>query len=355
MAVQVRRVRTPLRARLRFAGYAGRLLFGRLLVLAALLIVGGLTLKARGDPAVVAHLDLVEACFLVYTQLFFEHLTDLPHDSILRLMYFTVPVAGAFIIAEGLLKIGTSLLDFNNHREAWVRIMAETYRDHIILIGLGHVGFRVLGELLGRGRQVIAVEASDRGQFVEEARARGVPLVIGDARRESLLRELGVEHAACVIACTDNDLVNLEVALDVRHINPKIRLVMRFFDQSMAQKLGKAFAVDSTFSTSALAAPVFAAAALDEQVLGAYRLGDTVMVSVQVDVAAGSPLVGKSLRDAEELLDAAVVGVRREHQPPTHKFSRSESLRPGDALICHVAVEEVAGVKRRAAPRPPTV
>ena len=351
MDVKLRRVRTPLRARLRFAVYAARLLGGRLFVLVLLLVLGGLMMQWRGDPAVVAHLDFIAACFLVYTQLFFEHLTDLPHDWVLRVMYFTIPIAGVFILAEGLLKVGTSLLDFNNHRQAWVRIMAETYRDHIILIGLGHVGFRVLGELLGRGRQVIAVESSDSGQFVEEARARGVPLIIGDARRESLLRELGIEHAACLIACSDNDLVNLEVALDARHINPKIRLVMRFFDQSMAQKLGKAFTVDSTFSTSALAAPVFAAAALDEQVLGAYHMGDTVMASVQIDVAAGTTLVGKSLRDAEELLDAAVVGVRRLGQLPTHKFSRSESLRPGDALICHVAVEEITGVKTRAGVR----
>ena len=97
-----------------------------------------------------------------------------------------------------------------------------------------------------------------------------------------------------MIACTDNDLVNLEVAIDVRAINPNIRLVMRFFDQSMAQKLGKAFAVDSTFSTSALAAPLFAAAALDDHVLGAYRLGEAVMASVQIDVPAGSRLLGKS-------------------------------------------------------------
>ena len=349
MATKLRRIRTPLRARLRFAAYAARLLGGRLLALAALLVLGGLALQWRGDPADVGHLDLAAACYHVYTQLFFEHLIAFPDDWLLRCMFFVIPIAGVFMLAEGLLKVGTSLLDFNNHRQAWVRIMAQTYRDHIVLIGLGHVGFRVLGELLDRGRQVIVVEAQDSGQFIEEARARGVPLVIGDARRESLLRDLCIEHARCVIACTDNDLVNLEVAIDVRAINPNIRLVMRFFDQSMAQKLGKAFAVDSTFSTSALAAPLFAAAALDDQVLGAYRLGDTVMASVQIDIHPGSPLVGKPLREAEELLDAAVVGIRREKQAATHKFSRSEALRHGDALICHVAVDEITALKVRAA------
>lgn len=337
-----------MRARVLFGLYAMRLLAARMALLTALLVIGGLSLQWRGDPG--ANLDFVAACYQVYTQLFFEHSSGLPNDWILRIMYFTVPLVGAVVLAEGVLKIGTSLLDFNNHRIAWVRIMAETYRDHIVLIGLGHVGFRVLGELLARDRQVIVVENRDEGQFVEEARARGVPLVIGDARRESLLRDLGIDHAACVIACTDNDLANLEIAIDARQINPKIRLVMRFFDQTMALKLGKAFAVDSTFSTSALAAPLFAAAALDEQVLGAYRLGETVMVSVQIDVVTGSPLVGKTLLDAEQHLDAPVVGLRRHGEPPTHKFNRGEKLTAGDALICHVAVSETRLVKARASP-----
>ncbi len=337
-----------MRARLLFGLYAMRLLAARMVLLAALLVIGGLSLQWRGDPG--ANLDFVAACYQVYTQLFFEHSSGLPSDWILRIMYFTVPLVGAVVLAEGVLKIGTSLLDFNNHRIAWVRIMAETYRDHIVLIGLGHVGFRVLGELLARNRQVIVVENRDEGQFVEEARARGVPLVIGDARRESLLRDLGIDHAACVIACTDNDLANLEIAIDARQINPKIRLVMRFFDQTMAHKLGKAFSVDSTFSTSALAAPLFAAAALDENVLGAYRLGETVMVSVQIDVVNGSPLIGKTLLDAEQHLDAPVVGLRRHGEPPTHKFGRGETLAAGDALICHVAVSETRLVKARASP-----
>jgi len=117
----------------------------------------------------------------------------------------------------------------------------------------------------------------------------------------------------------------------------------------MAQKLGKAFAVDSTFSTSALAAPLFAAAALDHHVLGAYRLGETVMASVQIDVPAGSGLLGKSVLDAEQALAAAVVGLRRAGQPASHKFARSERLGPGDALICHVAVDEIPALKTRAA------
>ena len=102
MATKLRRIRTPLRARLRFAAYAARLLGGRLLALAALLVLGGLALQWRGDPADVGHLDLAAACYHVYTQLFFEHLIAFPDDWLLRCMFFVIPIAGVFM-AEGLL------------------------------------------------------------------------------------------------------------------------------------------------------------------------------------------------------------------------------------------------------------
>lgn len=343
-----RRLRTPLAAKIRFAVYAAGQLAPRLAVLAGLTVAGGLTLMWRGSPHEVKDLDFVAACYQVYTQLFFEHVMGLPSDWILRVMFFTVPIAGVFVVAEGLLKVGISLLEFNNHRSAWIRIMAQTYRDHIILIGLGHVGYRVLEELLVRGRQVFVVERSDEGPFVEEARARGVPLVIGDARRESLLKDLGVDHASCLVACTNDDLVNLEVGLDARQINPKIRLIMRFFDQNMARKLGKAFSVDSIFSTSALAAPLFAAAALDERVHGAYRLGETLMATLELPLAIGSPLIGKNAVEIRQFLDAPVVGLRRGAEAPTHRFDRDEPRRAGEAVIVHVPVDEIAAIKARA-------
>jgi hypothetical protein len=73
------------------------------------------------------------------------------------------------------------------------------------------------------------------------------------------------------------------------------------------------------------------------------------MASIQIDVPTGSGLLGKTVLDAEHTLAAAVVGLRRAGKPATHKFSRSELLGPGDALICHVAVEEIAELKTRAA------
>lgn len=336
----------PVRARVLFVGYALRLLAPRLLSLVGLTVGGGLVMQAR-LASKGKGIDFPTDAYEVYTQLFFEHVSPLPKDWALRILYFAVPLCGALILAEGLFKLGASLLDFQNHRERWMRIMAKTMQDHIIIVGLGHVGYRVLRELLERGRSVVAVESDKSSPYVEEARQMGVPVILSDARRESLWEELNVKGAACVVACTDNDLANLEAALDCRALNPNVRLVMRMFDQSMAAKIGNAFSLDRTYSTSALAAPLFAAAALDNRVHGAYRLGETLMMTLELELPENSALENKTIDEVERQLEAPIVGTRRRNRSASHRFSRSETLKPMDAIIAHVPATETDALTER--------
>jgi Trk K+ transport system NAD-binding subunit len=122
---------------------------------------------------------------------------------------------------------------------------------------------------------------------------------------------------------------------------------MRMFDQTMAQKIGDAFHVDSSFSTSAISAPLFAAAALDQSVLGAYRLGETMMVSVEVPLPDETKLDGKTVDEIERALKVPVIGVHRKGSSATHNFASTERLEPGDKVICHVPADEVMMVRDR--------
>jgi Trk K+ transport system NAD-binding subunit len=336
------------RARLHFVGYALKLLAPRIALLSGVTLGGGLFYRARLLALGQKAPDVVAASYEVYTQLFFEHGEKLPADPALRALFFGIPLVGALLLAEGLFKLGASLLDFRSHREQWMRIMARTQQAHVILIGLGHIGFRVLEELLEREVPVVVIEQNGDSAFADEARAQGVPVVVGDARRNSLLAEANIEKARAVIACTDDDLVNLEVAIDARNLNPECNLVMRMFEQAVARKIGTAFALDSSFSTSALSAPAFAAAALDEHVHGAYRLGDTMMVSIEMPIRKDGPLDGKTVDAIEAALKAPVVGIHRSAAKPTHRFARTETLRDGDAVICHVPADQADEVRSRA-------
>ena len=138
-----------------------------------------------------------------------------------------------------------------------------TYRDHVIVCGVGHLGIRVIEQFLARKVEVVALERLKRGRFVTQARDLGVPVVIRDMKEDQALIDAGIEHARAIVIATNDPIANLEVALDAKRMNPKIRVVMRMFDETIAHKISEAMDVDVAFSSSTLAAPAVANAALE--------------------------------------------------------------------------------------------
>mgnify|MGYP003907358231 CR=1 FL=1 len=72
--------------------------------------------------------------------------------------------------------------------------------------------------------------------------------------------------ARAVIAVTSNDLINLEVALLVRELNSKQRVVLRLSDAALAQTLREAADIRFALSVPVLAAPAFVASLLGDRV-----------------------------------------------------------------------------------------
>src|SRR5262249_56366531 len=144
-----------------------------------------------------------------------------------------------------------------------MKVKASTYRDHVIVCGLGHLGYRVLVKLLAQGTQVVVIEKDEGNRFGAEEKKTGTPVLIRDMKDDEALVAAGVEHARVLVAATNDDMANLEAALDARRMNPTIRISLRMFDHQLALKFKAAFAFDAVFSSAALAAPQVAAAVID--------------------------------------------------------------------------------------------
>ncbi|MEW6263834.1 MAG: potassium channel family protein [Thermodesulfobacteriota bacterium] len=207
-------------------------------------------------------------------------------------------------------------------------------KDHIVLCGLGNVGFRVLEYLLGLEEQVTVVEKSAASDFFDSAKAMGVSIITGDIRLASTLERANIKEARCLIAVSDHDMANLEAALNARAANDKIRIVLRLFDPNLAAKIQTGFGIQTAFSTSALAAPAFAMAAVNPNVIGSFFVGSQLMLNLEIIVQAGSRLDGLTTSRIKEMGDASVLayegakdGRRRFHpaQPLT--------LGPGDKIV----------------------
>ncbi len=224
----------------------------------------------------------------------------------LRIYAIFLSLVGAAIVAIVYAFITDALIRSRLLQTLGRRTVPGGIRDHVVVAGLGAIGYRVALGVQARGVAVVVVEAQDEGRFVAAARAAGVPVVIGDARHPELLREVRIERARALVCATSDDLVNLSTALNGRAHRPDLRVVVRLFDPDFAVRVQRGFGIRFTRSVSQLAAPAFAAAATRSEVVATIPVGDRrVALFARLRVPAGSALEGRRAASLE------AAGVRR--------------------------------------------
>ena len=146
-------------------------------------------------------------------------------------------------------------------RVQWVRMQGLrpiTRRGHIIVCGAGSIGTGVIDFLLQFDKRLVVVEQRPDASLVERARERGFDLLTGDASRDDTLDLCNLRAAHSLIALTNVDTLNLEIALGVRARNPSMPIVLRIAEAAFAASIARHFQFETTFSVAALAGPVFA-------------------------------------------------------------------------------------------------
>lgn len=217
---------------------------------------------------------------------------------------------------------------------------------HIVVCGLSAVGFRVVQELIRAGERVVAVELSEENRFTTTARRLGAAVIIGDATVREVLRQAHVSEARATIAATSNDLVNLEMALLVRDINPSQRIVLLQSDPQLANLLRESADIRLAVSLPGLAAPAFLAALYGDRVLSVFFVGGMLLAVLDLLIQDEDPLIGESVDGvarAYSLLPAAVLSSTKE--PIASKMGHR--LSAGDRLAVILDLANLEKLLRR--------
>lgn len=279
-----------------------------LLLFLILLLVGTLAFWALYRfPDTGQRVSLPQALYAAFALMFFQFSLEFPDNPFLELLYFVLPIVGLGVLADGILRFGVMLFNKRARKEEWQVALASTYRNHVIVCGLGKLGYRVVRQLLEFGEEVVGVEQDANRPFLAALQELNVPVIVSDARRRDVLVQAGIEHASAVVACTQDDLTNLDIALDARELNPRVKVVMRMFDADLAKKIERGFGIHTAFSVSALAAPAFAVAATRANVSYSFYVDNMLLNVSQVAIAPNSPLVGKTLAQVERELEVTIV------------------------------------------------
>jgi voltage-gated potassium channel len=311
----------------------------RILLLVLVLLAGGgvFYLVPNGDSGG----SFLDAVYSAFGLVFGDHPPKLPNHWLLGAMHFVLPVLGLGVVLEGIVGIAAVVRDRHLNERAWSTVMAESLSNHVILIGLGKVGYRTYVTLHRLGIPVVIIDFDEKSAFLSDARRDGTPIIIGDARREALLDEAGIKRARAIVIATDNDLANLEVALDARKKRPDIRVVMRMFDQNMADKVHAGFDIRAALSTAALAAPTFAAAAVVENVIATTVIEEQLLVTVRTRVLAGDPWCNRTLAEVADKHRLCVLGHARDGEPLSLLPPSTTKLHANDDLVVQGLYDEL--------------
>ncbi len=271
---------------------------------------------------------------------------DVPTELYLILFWYIVPVLAILIVGRGAAEFVNLFFNRSERRNAWEEAVASTYRNHIIILGVGHVGLRVARALVSMGFDVVAIDQELKPDAEDELAALGVPIIKTDGRNPQSLDLAGLRYAQAFVACTSSDQTNLEVIMRARDLNPEIRIVARMWDDTYAKQMKNFMGVDAVHSASDLAAPVFAGAAVGVEITQTLQIAGVEYSMIRLQVEPGSFLDGGTIGSLQEANDMDIVlhgsSSAVEVQP-----SSNIAVRGGDTLVLFARHDRVINIVER--------
>ena len=226
-------------------------------------------------------------------------------------------------------------------RKRKMRRLTKRLRDHYIICGSGNVGKEIAQEFQRNKARFVMIDRDPESS--ELSRDETILFVKGDAVDDEVLMEAGIDRARGLVVALPDDESNVFIVLTARQLNPSITIVSQAVDERTVKKLMKAGA-NRVVSPKQIAGRRMAAILLHPSVVNFLDVvafgGEMDMRIEEVEIAGGSPLAGKTLREAGigTHTGAVIIGIMsstgytRVNPTSTTTLSNVE-LEEGDRLI----------------------
>jgi len=243
--------------------------------------------------------------------------------------------AGAKIILEG------ELQEVYGRRRLEKKI--RELKDHYIVCGYGRMGKIICRELREKNIRFVIVEKQPDLRQEEE----DLLIFPGDATKDEVLKELGIDKAKGLITVLPTDAENLFVVLSARVLNPGLIIVARAGEEGSEQKLIRAGA-DKVVSPYHIGGLRIAHTVLKPAVVDfiefATKSGNIDLQMEEVSIGENSKLVGKTLDESGigRELGIIIVAIRKPSGEMMFNPTFRSAIKEGDMLI---ALGEISKLK----------
>jgi len=271
-----------------------------------------------------------------------------------RVFNICVIVAGVSLV---FLVIGTltqALLEFELRSFFGRRKMEREIgrlTDHYIICGAGRVGRSAARELARKPVPFVIIDNNE----TKAARYSGDWLVlVGDATKETTLREAQIQNARGLVAATTTDATNLYIILTARTLNPRLKIIARASEEDAEKHLLTAGA-DSIVSPYSFAGQRIAQTFLRPHVVSfldtaTTHLGMDLEIG-EISVGTQSAFAGKTIETSRIRQDRGVIVLAiKRGQGMRFNPAPDDRIEGGDFLIAMGEPAQLREVERMAAP-----
>lgn len=216
----------------------------------------------------------------------------------------------------------------------------DRHEDHVVVVGYGHAGRRIVKVLAERRIPYVVVEMNP--ESVREMEAEGIPVIFGDASRPHILEIAEIEKAKLCVLVTNEPKLSAPIIRQARYMNPTLQIISRtryLSDMESLQAAGADIVVPEEMETTVrifshvLSAYMIPAEEIDRQIrmlraddYGVMRgsiqeahlmvlqgLDEEGMHTRAVAVRGGAPAVGLTLMELalRQRYGVTVLAVRR--------------------------------------------
>jgi Trk K+ transport system NAD-binding subunit len=255
----------------------------------------------------------------------------------LRLWGVVMMFAGVLTLAV-LVAFISDLLITQRFVQSAGRRRARHLRRHVIVVGLGSFGIRVVSDLKSAGYEVVVIETNDENRYLSAADSLDVPVIFGDATLRQTLEAARINEARAVAVLTQDDMVNVEIGIVLKELlgprwkrrgkEPGVPVVLRVYDRALGAAVAHRFGFANVRSTVELATPWFIGAAMGLEVIGTFSVGQRSFMVGGVRVDPGSELDG--LRMLEISTHTRVIAISRSDGEFMLHPRRDAQLNAGD-------------------------
>lgn len=184
-------------------------------------------------------LTLFDTLYLTITTITTVGYGDIvPHTFYGRIFAVGLILSGVGVAIYVLTEIIGSVLEGRLRADlgvARVKRGVAKMKNHMIICGGGRTGEVIADEFRSEGLDFVVIEQDPKS--LKELRKKGIPVVEGDATKDEVLIEAGVERASGLVSTLPLDADNLFLCITAKELNKGLEIVTRASSKEVAKRL----------------------------------------------------------------------------------------------------------------------